>query len=104
MSLETPALQVKIDMLHSDMVEMKAVLNKMSEALTKLALVEQQLEQTSEALNRAFKLVSKIEDRVTALESGAAKTKETTIWLDRFLLGVASAIGSFAAYKLGLFH
>lgn len=94
-------LSVKLAMLHSDVVEVKTALNKLSEAITKLALVEQQQTQTAEALERAFKTISKIDDRLLALELAAPKTKETSGWMDRFILGIIVAAMGFIGTKLG---
>ena len=99
---EDTALQVKIGMLHEDMIEMKAVLNRMSEALTKLALVEQQQSQIAQALERAFKGIAKMDSRVAVLEKSSLKTKETSVWVDRFVLAIVVAAGNYAAFKLGI--
>ena len=94
-------LSVKLEMLHSDVVEVKTALNKLSEAITKLALVEQQQTQTAEALERAFKTISRIDDRLTALEVAAPKHKETSGWVDKFILAVIVAAMGFIGTKLG---
>jgi menaquinone-dependent protoporphyrinogen IX oxidase len=92
---------VKLEMLHSDVVEVKTALNKLSEAITKLALVEQQQFQTAEALERAFKTISKIDDRLSALELIAPKSKETSGWMDKFFLALIMAVMGFVGTKLG---
>ena len=99
---EENVLTVKLDMLHSDVVDMKTALNELSKAITKLALVEERQAQTANAMERAFKAISKIEDRLTALELAAPKTKETNAWMDRFILGLVIAIMGFAGVKLGI--
>lgn len=99
---EENVLTVKIDMLHSDVVDMKTALNELSKAITKLALVEERQAQTADAMERAFKAIGKIEDRLTALELAAPKTKETNAWMDRFILGLVIAIMGFAGVKLGI--
>ena len=95
-------LTLKLEMLHSDVVEVKTALNKLSEAITKLALVEQQQTQTAEALERAFKTISRIDDRLTALELAAPKQKETSGWVDKFILAVIMAAMGFVGTKLGV--
>lgn len=95
-------LTVKIDMLHSDVVDMKTALNELSKAITKLALVEERQAQTADALERAFKAIGKIEDRLSALELTAPKTKETSAWVDRFILAAIVAVMGFAGTRLGL--
>lgn len=95
-------LTVKLDMLHSDVVDMKTSLNELSKAITKLALVEERQSQTADAMERAFKAISKIEDRVSSLEIAAPKTKETNTWVDRFILGMVMAVMGFVGTKLGM--
>jgi hypothetical protein len=95
-------LTVKIDMLHSDVVDMKTALNELSKAITKLALVEERQAQTADAMERAFKAIGKVEDRLSALELTAPKTKETSAWVDRFILAAIVAVMGFAGTRLGL--
>ena len=99
---EDSVLSVKLEMLHSDVVDVKTALNELSKAITKLALVEERQSQTAEAMERAFKAIGKIEERLVALEQAAPKSKETSAWVDRLILGVMVAVLSFAAAKLGL--
>ena len=99
---ESNVLAVKLDMLHDDVIEMKIALNELSKAITKLALVEERQAKTAEALERAFKAISKIEDRISALEQAAPKTKETSTWEDRFILGIVVMVMGFAGTKLGM--
>jgi len=95
-------LGVKLEVLHHDVVEVKKVLNELSKAITKLALVEQQQNQTAEALERAFKAISKLDDRTTALELAAPKVKETSVWVDRFILGAIMLVFSLIGGKIGI--
>jgi len=99
---EENVLTVKIDMLHSDVVDMKTALNELSKAITKLALVEERQAQTANAMERAFKAISKIEDRLTALELAAPKTKETNAWMDRFILAIVVTAAGFVGTQLGM--
>lgn len=99
---ESNILAVKLDMLHSDVVDMKTALNELSKAITKLALVEERQSQTAEALERAFKAISRIEDRLSILERSAPKSKETSAWVDRFIFGAVMAVAGFIGTKLGL--
>ena len=99
---EESVLTVKIDMLHSDVVDMKTALNELSKAITKLALVEERQAQTADAMERAFKAIGKIEDRVSALELTAPKTKETNAWMDRFILALVMVVMGFVGTKMGM--
>lgn len=93
---------VKLDALHKDVGEVKTALNKLSDAITKLALVEQQQGQIAAALDRAFKAISKVEEgitgdlnaldvRVTAVELAQPKHNSAALWVDRALVGLAGA-------------
>lgn len=99
---ETNILSVKLEMLHSDVVDVKTALNELSKAITKLALVEERQAQTAEALERAFKAIGKIEDRLSLLEQSAPKAKETSAWVDRFVLAAVVAVMGFLGTRLGL--
>lgn len=99
---DASVLTVKIDMLHSDVVDMKTALSELSKAITKLALVEERQAQTADAMERAFKAIGKIEDRLSALELAAPKTKETNAWVDRFILALVMAVAGFVGTKLGV--
>lgn len=99
---EENVLTVKLDMLHSDVVDMKTALNELSKAITKLALVEERQAQTANAMERAFKAIGKIEDRLSSLELTAPKTKETNTWVDRFILAIVVTAAGFVGTKLGM--
>ena len=81
---------------------MKTALNELSKAITKLALVEERQAKTADAMERAFRAIGKIEDRLSALEIAAPQTKELNAWVDRFILGMVMVVMGFAGTKLGL--
>lgn len=90
-------LELKLHALHEDVGEVKTALNKLSDAITKLALVEQQQGQIAASLERAFRAISKIEDRVTTIEQQSAATvpqhNEMAKWIDRGIVALAGAGG-----------
>lgn len=100
---QVAALTVKLDMLHGDIADIKSAMDKMTDAITKLALVEQRQGQTAEAMERAFKAISKVEDRVSALEQAQPTAKKTEVWVDRFVMAVVGAFLMYMAKKLGVF-
>ena len=102
---------VKLDALHRDVGEVKTALNKLSDAITKLALVEQQQGQIAAALDRAFKAISKVEEamthdlnaldvRVAAVEMAQPKLNSAAAWVDRALVGLAGAGAALLAKGL----
>ena len=88
-------LEIKLEALHNDVSDVKTALNKLSEAITKLALVEQQQGQMAASIERAFKVLGKVEDRVSVLETQHAvlspKQTEMAKWLDRGIMALAGA-------------
>jgi CHAD domain-containing protein len=91
MSNETDVLAVRLSALHEDVGEIKTALGKLSDAITKLALVEQNQTMTAEALERAFKAIERIEYRLDAIERAQPKNTSTSIWVDRGLVALACA-------------
>jgi len=99
---EVNILAVKLEALHNDVGDVKAALHKLSDAITKLALVEQQQSQTVSALERAFKAISKIEERVSSLESIRPKSEDANKWIDRALTGLIVIAVGLILEKIGL--
>jgi DNA repair ATPase RecN len=89
--MSTEILTVKLEALHTDVSEIKSALDKVSEAITKLALVEQQQNQIASSLERAFRAIGKVEDRLAALEQATPTVTETAKWVDRGLVALAGA-------------
>jgi chromosome segregation ATPase len=96
--MNVDVLAVKMDTLHSDVSEIKAALNELSKAITKLALVEQQQAQIAGALERAFKAIDAMDARfegfnarVGALETAQPQHTEVAKWVDRGLVALAGA-------------
>jgi septal ring factor EnvC (AmiA/AmiB activator) len=95
-------LTVKLEALHSDVSDIKSALDRLSDAITKLALVEQQQNQIAAALERAFKAIAKVEDRVSSLEQSVPSQTETAKWVDRGLVALAGAGAVFVGKAVGL--
>ena len=99
-------LTVKLEALHTDVSEIKSALDRVSEAITKLALVEQQQNQIASSLERAFKAISKVEDRLFSLEKAQAESApvqtETAKWVDRGVVALAGAGAVLVAKTLGV--
>ena len=100
--MTTEILTVKLEALHSDVSEIKSALDKVSEAITKLALVEQQQNQIASSLERAFRAIGKLEDRLTKLEQGAPAQSDAAKWVDRALVALVGAGAVIVAKTLGI--
>lgn len=104
---------LKLDALHTDVGEVKIALNKLSEAITKLALVEQQQGQINAALGRAFGEISRTDERFTKLAEGLdarlnavemAQPKNSTaaLWVDRALVAIVGAVLALFVKGIGV--
>lgn len=96
-------LAVRLDLLHEDVSEIKTALGKLSDAITKLALVEQSQLQTVEALERAFKSIERIEERLRVLEETKPDTERSTRWMDRVGGMVTTIIVAAVLKAIGIF-
>lgn len=92
----------RMESLHSDVGEIKAALKDLTQAITKLALIEERQAQASLALERAFMAMSKLEDRVQELERAEPTNARTSEWVDRVVWSAAGLAAMFAAAKVGL--
>jgi chromosome segregation ATPase len=95
-------LSHKLQVLHEDVGEMKAVLKDLTAAITKLALIEERQTQAAAAQERAFKALERVEQRVSDLEAYVPANKRVNVWMDRFLWGAIGLLLMFIAKKTGL--
>jgi hypothetical protein len=93
-------LSHKLQTLHEDVGEMKAVLKDLTAAITKLALIEERQTQAAAAQERAFKALERVEQRVSDLEVYVPANKRVSVWLDRATWG--GLLLMFVAKKTGL--
>lgn len=110
------AFSVQLASLHSDVGDIKAGMQDFKEgmrelaaAILKLALVEERQAQAGQALERAFKLLEKMEakldgaiNRITELEKSEPAQNRAADWMDRIVWAIVSAAGMFVATKVGV--
>lgn len=84
-------LSARIHTLHEDVSEIKGTLKDLTTAITKLALVEERLANTTAAQERAFAAISKIESRLALLENKVPVTDSAMKWVDRGVTAVVAA-------------
>lgn len=92
----------KVDSLHADFSEMRSVLKELAEAITKLALVEERQTQLSSAMERAFTVLERLEQRVSVIESEMPQARQVHTWVVRGIWVLASAAVIFVGWKVGL--
>jgi transcription elongation GreA/GreB family factor len=98
---ELIALQLKT--MHADVTQIKTSLDKLTEAITKLALIEERQAHAATAQERAFRSLENIERRVSTLEVSLPNTTRIGAWVDRGLWAMAAAAAVYIGKKTGLF-
>jgi hypothetical protein len=93
---------MRLNALHEDIGEIKVALGKLSDAITKLALVEERQTQAAQALERAFKAIEKIESRLTSLEHKNIFNGISNKWVDRGVTALVVAAAALIAKAAGL--
>lgn len=92
----------RVETMHEEFGEVRAVLREMADTLGRLALIEERQAQTGRSMERAFVLLEKMELRVAALEAQAPATRQTNDWVGRAVWAAAAAGVTFMAKKVGL--
>lgn len=102
-------IAIKIDMLHSDVVEMKEAIKTLATAINRLAIVEERLSSTGQSLERAFVALEKVEARLEKVEHRVAQLEkvdgfnhQTNKWVEKAMWAAAAAAVLFVAKKAGL--
>lgn len=99
-TIETIAVQM--NRLHDDVGEMKSVLRDLTNAITKLAVVEERQLQTTKCIERIYKALDEMNDRLTSLEQQAPLNKQTSSWVERLFVGGITVLMVIILHKLGI--
>lgn len=95
-------LAIRLVALHEDVTEIKDALSKLSDAITKLALVEERQTQTAQALERAFIAIERLEARVAVIELKQPHALKFAVWMDRAIWAALALLATYAARQIGL--
>lgn len=99
---QTTGIEVKLDLLHGDVQDMKSVLKELTAAISRLAVVESDQGHIRAAQERGFKVLEKLEQRIAALEAVAVTSKQTNTWVEKALWAAAVLACVFIARRAGL--
>lgn len=95
-------LRVQLQSLHADVKGMEDVLKELTSAITKLAVMEERQANAHQAIERAFSVLVKLEERVGEIELAMRDSTRTSIWVDRGIWAAAAAAAVYIAKKTGL--
>lgn len=92
-----------IQRIREDQRAMRAVIERMGEAVTRLALVEERQATASSAIDRMAQTLEKLEERLRRLEVADPMQTKAAEWVQSALWAAAAAAVMFVAGKAGLF-
>jgi len=97
------ALSRDIKHIKENQDTMRAAIERMSEAVTRLAIVEERQAAASQAIERVMSIVEKIDERVRNLELAEPLQAKTSEWVQSAVWAAAAAAAMFIANRSGLF-
>jgi len=104
---EPSVLYHHIKLLHTDVMEVKAALGRLTEAITKLALIEDRQIRAAECIDRAFKAIDGVERRMQDVEkqlpSLNQQSTNTGAWIDKIAWAAMSGITVYLLKVTGVF-
>ena len=92
-----------IQRIREDQHAMRAAIERMSEAVTRLALVEERQAAASTAIDRLAQTLERLEERLRRLEVAEPMQAKAAEWVQSALWALATAAAMFMAGKAGLF-
>lgn len=94
-STDVNMLSARLQTLHTDVSDIKGTLKDLTQAINKLALVEERISNAVAAQERTFKIIERLEARIDTLEKAQALDESQSKWIDR---GVVALLGAAATY------
>lgn len=91
-----------IQRIREDQYAMRAAIERMSEAVTRLALVEERQSAASSAIDRMAQALEKLDERLRRLEVAEPMQAKAAEWVQSALWAAAAAAVMFLAGKAGL--
>jgi hypothetical protein len=99
-------LAVKLEALQRDLVDVKTAVTGLTQAITRLALIEERQSQGHQALDRAYETLTKMESRIQSIEQKlpllTAQSDVTVKWMAHAITALIAALGMYIAREVGL--
>ena len=95
-------LATKLESVHKDISEVKASVDKLSDAVVKLALVEERVATSQATLQRAFNAIEKVEARVTVLEKSEPRASAMANRIENAIWALGAVVAIVVLKKTGL--
>ena len=91
-----------IQRIREDQHAMRTAIERMSEAVTRLALVEERQAATSTAIDRLVQSIERLDERLRKLEVSEPLQAKTSEWVQSAVWAAAAVAVMFMAAKAGL--
>lgn len=92
-----------IQRIREDQHAMRTAIERMSEAVTRLALIEERQTAASTAIDRLVQALERFDERLRRLEIAEPMQAKATEWVQAAIWAAAAATAMFIAGKVGLF-
>ena len=102
MSDSIELVAAKLETLHADVGEIKSSVNRLSEAVVQLALVEERLATSQASLGRAFKAIERIESRLLAVEKSQPHATAMANRIENAVWALGAVVAVVVLKKTGL--
>lgn len=102
-------IATKLDLLHKDMGELRNTQEKMADAITRFAVIEERQSTMMDAVKRAFNTIDEVrndtklmEIRMRNVETTNATNTKVSRWIEMGLLGIAVVVFQAVSKQVGL--
>lgn len=95
-------LAAKVEALHAGQTKIEVALEKISDAISRIAVIEERQAQSSRAIDRIANVIDALEQRISMLERSSDRLKDTKRWVDRAVTALVTAVAVYAAHNIGL--
>jgi hypothetical protein len=96
-------LENEFSNLREIVLDMKGNLKELTSAITKLTLIEERQIQASLAMERSFKAIEKIEERLAAVELLVPSNKRISALVDKATWACVGVVGTYILKHNGFF-
>ena len=96
------AAVTKFEGMSADIASIKGTMERVADAITRLAVVEERQVQTNAAVGRAFSELDRHDARIGSLEQAAPMQRQASAWIYHAItVAITAAITLGATYALG---
>lgn len=95
-------LEFRLTSLHEDVRDVRGSMNKMADAIAKMALIEERQGNTNMLVTQVNGKLDRMETRISVLEVNAPQMTRTSLWVDRAVLFIVGAMAMFVLKAAGV--